>query len=475
MFEGIKEKIWEQLREKDVSLAMLYGRDGRILWHRGRSILGGSVLEGEGFPRGFIEAALRGRARPVESEDVLVAPGAGELTRSAQVLKIKSLIILPVGGQFFLYIDSGVKESFSGADREAFRVIGGLLAGTIEQVRRSESDVGGLSGGSPEIERVRDLVLRYSLEEAPVLLLGETGVGKSRIAELIHRYSGRKGKLYTVNTPGIPEHLFESEVFGHRRGAFTDARADKRGFVDEARGGTLFFDEISEIPLPFQAKLLRFLETRRFHVLGDPEEREADVRIIAASNCDLAASIRARQFREDLFFRLQILTIKLPPLRCRREDIRALVQENLEHLRGKEIGDGFWQALLAHDWPGNARELITVLLRAGIDAPSPVTGAEIRRLIRMSPMPAASLENGEASRDLEARLGAGEDFWRVVWKPFIGRDLNRDQVRGLLRRGFAASEFSLKKLALSWGICENDYKKFVAVLHKYAIHPKSGS
>lgn len=475
MFESIKAKIWEMLREKDVSLVMLYDRDGRILWHRGRAIEGGTVAGGAGFPRSYIEAAFKDRCGPIERENVVIAPEAGAMTRSAQVLQIKSLVIRPIGSQFFLYIDSGVRESFSAADREVFGVIGGLLGEMIEQVRKSECEAGGISGNSPEIQGIRDLVLRYSLEEAPVLLLGETGVGKSRIAELIHRYSGKKGNFYTVSTPGIPENLFESEIFGHRRGAFTDARNDKRGFVDEAAGGTLFFDEIAEIPLSFQAKLLRFLETRKYHVLGEPAEREADVRILAATNRDLNEAIGAKQFREDLFYRLHVLSIDIPPLRRRREDIRTLVQENLGHLRGKEIGEGFWQALLAHDWPGNARELITVLMRAGIDAPNPVTGDEVRRLIGISPVPAARQEGEERVRDLEARLQAGEDFWRAVWQPFIRRDLHRDQVRDILRRGFAAHEFSLKKLSLCWGVSEKDFKKFIAVLHKYAVHPKSGS
>jgi transcriptional regulator with PAS, ATPase and Fis domain len=472
MLESIKAKIWELLREKDVSLVMLYNRDGKILWHRGRSIDGSTVSAGDGFSRSFIEAAFRKRSAPLERENVVIAPEAGDMTRSARVLRIKSLIIQPIGDQFFLYIDSGVKDSFSASDREVFKTIGSLLGETIEQVRRNEGEADGISGSSPEIERIRDLVLRYSLEEDPVLLLGETGVGKSRIAELIHRYSGKKGKFYTVNTPGIPENLFESEVFGHRRGAFTDARCDKRGFVDEAAGGTLFFDEIAEIPLSFQAKLLRFLETRKYHVLGEPEEKEANVRILAASNRDLPEAIRAKQFREDLYFRLQILTIAIPPLRDRREDIRALVLENQQQLRGKEIGPGFWEALQAHDWPGNTRELVTVLLRAGIDSPDPVTGAEVQMLVRQSGLPnATSGDEGDVSAS-EARLDAGEDFWQAVWRPFLRRDLNKSQVRRILARGYAGNQFSLKKLSQAWRIEEREFKKFIAILHKYEIHPK---
>ena len=163
----------------------------------------------------------------------------------------------------------------------------------------------GITGTSEEIGKIRELILKYSAEENPVLLQGETGTGKNRIAESIHRFSGRKGKFFTVNTPGIPDNLLKDEIFGHKKGAFTDAGADKRGFVDEAAGGTLFFDEISEVSPTFQAKLLRFIETRKYRVLGEPVERQADVRILAATNRDLKEAVRQDQFREDLYFRLQ--------------------------------------------------------------------------------------------------------------------------------------------------------------------------
>ena len=271
MFESIKIKLWELLKEKEVSLAMLYDRDGEILWHRGRKIIGRNVEEGDGFSKSYIHKALKNPAA-IEEENIVISAEAGTLSKSASALRIKNLIIQPVSDCYFLYIDSGIKDSFSKTDREVFKIIGELLGEMINQVKKNQQDVGGITGGSGEINRIRELVLKYSLEESPVLLLGETGTGKSRIAELIHRYSGRRGKFFTVNTPGIPDNLLESEIFGHKKGAFTDARADKKGFVDEAAGGTLFFDEISEVPITFQAKLLRFIETRKYQVLGEPEE-----------------------------------------------------------------------------------------------------------------------------------------------------------------------------------------------------------
>ncbi|MCP5051931.1 MAG: sigma-54 factor interaction domain-containing protein, partial [bacterium] len=262
---------------------MLYNRKGEILWHRGREIKGKTIAGGEGFSKTFMDK-MRYEPDTIEEEDVVVTSEMVDLSRSAFVLHIKSLIIQPVGNDFFLYIDSGARASFSETDRAIFKVIGSLLGEMLDRVIQNENDIHGINGSSGATGKIRELVLKYTLEEEPVLLLGETGVGKNHIAQLIHLYSGRKGKFTIVNTPAIPDNLIESEIFGHKRGAFTDAHSDKRGFVDEASGGTLFLDEIAEIPLTFQAKLLRFIETKRYQVVGDPTEKQADIRIIAATN-----------------------------------------------------------------------------------------------------------------------------------------------------------------------------------------------
>ena len=472
MFDNIKSRIWELLKEKEISLAMIFNRQGDILWHRGREVDGRSIAKGQGFSRSYCLKALK-KPGILEEENVPLATQTGRATASTYLLRIRSLMILPIGNDFLLYLDSGARDSFSPTDRDLFRLVGDMLAEMIEQVRHSQSDIGGLSGTSPEIAKTRELVLRYSLEEAPVLLLGETGVGKSRVAELIHRYSGRKGKFCTVHTPSIPENLFESEIFGHRRGAFTDARADQRGFVDEARGGTLFFDEIAEVPLHFQVKLLRFIETRKYSTVGEPNEKEAEVRLLAATNKNLAEAVRRHEFREDLYYRLGILEIEIPPLRQRPEDIRALVQENQKLLKGKQPGAGFWEALANHPWPGNARELITVLTRGGIDSPDPISGSDIQALF--APAGVGSRETApkpDKFERIEAGIRDGQDFWQVAWQPFIRRDLNRDEIREILRRGFEATDFSLKQLSRNFHVSDADYKKFIAILHKYAIHPK---
>jgi len=470
MFESIKTKIWELLKEKEVSLAMLYNRKGEILWHRGREISGKTIAAGEGFSKSFIDKT-RHPTDTVEEENVLVTSEMVDLSRSAAVLHIKSLIIQPVGRHFFLYIDSGAKESFSAADREVFKVIGSLLGEMINQVIKNESDVGGINGSSEEIGKIRDLVLKYSLEEEPVLLLGETGVGKNHIAGLIHLYSGRKGKFIIVNTPAIPNNLFESEVFGHKKGAFTDARADKKGFVDEAEGGTLFLDEIAEIPFSFQAKLLRFIESKRYQVLGDPREKKADVRIIAATNQNLRQAIEQKQFREDLYFRLQVLEVEIPPLRKRPDDIMELVRSHRDLLKGKQMGRGFRETLESYHWPGNVRELITVMRRVGIHADDPVTGEDTREMIDQSHYKKDSREANSQNEGFWDEIAGGKTFWDCVWVLFIKRELNKNQVKQFLVEGFQKYNYSLKKLSLALNIKDSEFKRFIAALHKYDIHP----
>ena len=470
MFESIKSKLWELLEKKEVSLAMLYNREGEIIWHRGREIQGKTIFEGEGFSKTLIEKTFM-NIDTIEEENVLITSDMNEIPKSAYVLQIKSLIIIPVSDQFFLYIDSGARDSFTQTDREVFKVIGSLLGQMINQVKKNENDTGGITGQSPEIQKIRDQVLKYSLEEEPVLLLGETGVGKSHIAELIHLYSGRKGKFVTINTPSIPDNLFESETFGHKKGAFTDARSDKRGYVDEAKGGTLFFDEISEIPVSFQAKLLRFIETKNYQILGDPSEKRADVRILAATNQNLHKAIEQKLFREDLYYRLQVLEIEIPPLRKRKEDIKELTRVNMNLLKGKKPGPGFWEAICNQPWNGNVRELITVLTRTGINAPDPITGNDIQEIIDQSKYRKADELGSDKNERFWNEIQQGKSFWESVWESFIKRELNKNEVKEFLKDGYSKHNFSLKKLSKELRIEDSEFKRFISALHKYDIHP----
>ena len=217
---------------------------------------------------------------------------------------------------------------------------------------------------SPEMRPVLDLIERVGPSEANVLITGENGTGKGVVARALHAASGRSEvPMVTVNTGGLSEALFESELFGHVRGAFTDAKTDRVGRFELADGGTLFLDEIANISLNQQAKLLRVLETGEFERLGSSKTRTADVRIVSATNADLREDVAAGRFRQDLLFRLNTVEIRIPPLRERRADIAALAEHFLvQHAqRYRKRFRGFEEAaaeiLLAHPWPGNVREL----------------------------------------------------------------------------------------------------------------------
>ena len=217
---------------------------------------------------------------------------------------------------------------------------------------------------APSMRPVLELIARVGPSEANVLITGENGVGKGTVAQALHSVSARNGKgLVTVNAGGLSEGVFESELFGHVKGAFTDAKTDRVGRFELADGGTLFLDEIANVPLNLQPKLLRVLETGDFERVGSSRTRHVDVRILSATNAKLADEVGAGRFRQDLLFRLNTIEIALPPLRERREDIPPLAMHFLrQHAsRYRKNLTGFepaaMQALLDHPWPGNIREL----------------------------------------------------------------------------------------------------------------------
>lgn len=228
-----------------------------------------------------------------------------------------------------------------------------------------------------------DLVDRIAPTDATVLILGESGVGKELFAERIHRASKRNGKaLVRVNCAALPEALLESELFGHVRGAFTDAVQDRKGRFEIADGGTLFLDEIGELPLRLQAKLLRVLQAKSFEKVGSSDTLTVDVRIIAASNRDLGAMVEAQEFRADLYYRLNVLPVIIPPLRERKEDIPPLARHFMKQYARETskavdaISDSAMRTLLTYAWPGNVRELANCMERAVVLAGSHTVGAK---------------------------------------------------------------------------------------------------
>jgi DNA-binding NtrC family response regulator len=240
-----------------------------------------------------------------------------------------------------------------------------------------------LVGKSPAMQKVFALLRRAADTDATVLITGESGTGKELVARAIHCEGLRKDKRFVaVNCGAIPENLIESELFGHKKGVFTGAIADKRGLFEEAEGGTLFLDEVGELPFPLQVKLTRVLQERAVRRIGEAEERPVNVRILAATNVDLKEAVKEGKFREDLFYRLNIFPIRLPPLRERREDIPLLAALFLERhgRQQKSAVTGFTpealSALMRYDWPGNVRELQNAIERALAVSDGPRIGME---------------------------------------------------------------------------------------------------
>lgn len=255
---------------------------------------------------------------------------------------------------------------------------------TLRIERRSRGAANEIVGESAAIGEIRELVKRVGAAPGNVLIEGESGSGKELVARAVHLASDRRrGPFLPVNCGALPENLVESEFFGYAKGAFTGADRDKDGLFQEARRGTLFLDEVSEIPLPLQAKVLRAIESKEVRPVGSPRAVGADVRIVAATNRNLEETVGRGGFRQDLFFRLNVLRIPVPPLRDRIEDIPPLALHFLERFRGEyrspviRISPEAILLLQRYSWKGNVRELQNVIQRALITADRPVLEAEL--------------------------------------------------------------------------------------------------
>jgi DNA-binding NtrC family response regulator len=288
-------------------------------------------------------------------------------------------------------------------------------------------------GTSPRMQEVFRLIAKCAPTNSTVLLTGESGTGKELVARAIHYNSLRKDKSFVpVDCTSLSENLLESELFGHVKGAFTGAIANKRGLFEVASGGTLFLDEIGNIPLSIQAKLLRVIQEREFKAVGDTRTQTANVRLVAATNKDLKAMVQGGTFREDLYYRLNVFPIHIPPLRERREDIPALAFHFLKACAKEldkavtEISEGAMNVLLAYDWPGNVRELENTVHRAVILAADKV----IRRahLVNiLGPAPAADADVPRTGDELKrTKKAAREKSVESIEKAFVVEALKRN-------------------------------------------------
>jgi len=330
--------------------------------------------------------------------------------------------------------------------------------------------------------------LQQELEEAArsdakVLITGESGVGKEIAGQMIHHRSPRRhGPMVTINCAGMPDSLLESELFGHVRGSFTDAYRDKRGWLEQADGGTIFMDEVGEMSLRMQALLLRFLETGEIQRIGsDRACTRVDVRVVAATNRRLLDRIAANEFREDLYYRLDVIHIVVPPLRDRRDDVPSLVNHFLEmytknhNTRPMQAAPETIASLQAYHWPGNVRELKNVIERIVVrqrkavvaldDLPPEVLLWSGSKPVAVAPV--AAPQPDRVAIMFDRIVKGGEDFWTAIHEPFMARDLTREELRSIVCTGLTQTKGSYRLLVDMFNMPQSDYRRFLNFLRKY--------
>lgn len=478
LLEAIKENdflrgleiLLKDLRREGVidGAVLFYGDsfDAMIITDLAR-ITGYTLQDIKGIAKSYIWKAIEEK-REIFEDELTVRRGS----ESSMFYQITSIYVSPilvdkkVAG--VLYIDRLRNENkFSGAERLWFKFMGNIFQQFID-LYKQESILDNLQreiwlGKSSASEEIRKKIKKFA-RFSPVLILGETGTGKTLVAELLHRFSGRPGKFVVVSSPNIPESLFESEIFGSKKGAFTGA-VERKGLVEEAENGTLFFDEISEIPLHLQAKLLRFIETGTYKRLGESRERKVNTHIICASNRDLEKETESGKFRKDLYFRISVYLIKIPPLRERKEDIEEIA---INYLRknGYRIDDDAIKLLTEYDFPGNVRELQNVLNRIMVETEGRITSRDITREFTTP-----RKTGGDRLSEIFKAMEEGATFWDVVKKPYLARELNRNEVRMIIEKGLERVK-SYKELCRIFNIPQEDYHRFMTFLHKQGLIKK---
>jgi transcriptional regulator with PAS, ATPase and Fis domain len=311
-------------------------------------------------------------------------------------------------------------------------------------------------GKSEVMQQLAERVRAAARISGSVLVTGETGSGKELVARAIHRHSDRAGgRFVAIDCGALPEDLIESELFGFKKGAFTSAVADKSGLFEEANGGTLFLDEISNTSRRFQAKLLRALQERQIRRIGDTTFRQLDVRFIAATNRDLRVLVRQGDFREDLFYRLSVFAIQVPPLRNRLDDIPLLVEAILAGR--KRISEDAVAKLQLYDFPGNVRELENIVETAVYTA-AEGTIEECH----------ITIPNG-MPLSYEGVLHV-ENFWESVARPYADRMITRTHMENVVRRGLQQANGSYRRLVRLFNLPDSDYKRFMDFLRRHGCN-----
>ena len=318
-----------------------------------------------------------------------VNPNAAVILMTARA-SLRTSVEAEQGGVFEYLAKPFEMRELLGVVQRAEAAAGG--AGEQPESGASLAEFGEMIGFAPPMAEVYKRIARSTHSEETVLIVGETGTGKELVARAIHEHGPRsKGPFLAVDLGAVSGSLWESEVFGSVRGAFTGADRDRPGVIESARGGTVFFDEIGEVPLDFQAKLLRFLQEKDYRPVGAAVPRRGDVRVIAATNRDLSGMVREGRFREDLYYRLNVLSIEVPPLRDRPSDIPLLLKRFLEEAAGRSsrrvwLEPSALKLLETFSWPGNVRQLRNTLLRlATLSSTGPISAQQVERELRTDP------------------------------------------------------------------------------------------
>jgi two-component system, NtrC family, response regulator HydG len=340
-----------------------------------------------------------------------------------------------------------------------------------------------LVGASPAIVTLQEEIFYAARCDAKVLITGESGAGKEIVARLIHASSPRsRAALVTVNCAALSETLLETELFGHVRGSFTGAYRDRLGAFEQAHRGTVFMDEVGETSPRMQGLLLRFLETGEIQRVGsDQIQNRVDVRVIAATNRVLLESVANKTFREDLYYRLNVIHLRVPPLRERGEDIPVLLKFFLEQFSRQyqvdlpTLSQEAMQTLTDHPWPGNVRELKNVVERLVVRNKSGEIGRDDLPLEVLRSAPAAQVVPTPVTRPaadvlFERLVNGGESFWSCVYAPFMARDLTRDDLRAVVRKGLERTSGNYKVMVELFNMQADDYKRFLGFLRKYQCH-----
>jgi DNA-binding NtrC family response regulator len=346
-----------------------------------------------------------------------------------------------------------------------------------------EFTIDNMIGASPAMKAIRSEVECAARSDAKVLITGESGVGKDIAARVIHQRSARSHMpLVTLNCVSVPDSLLEAELFGHVRGSFTGAYRDRPGLLEMAHKGTVFLDEVCEMSPRMQALLLRFMETGETQRVGsDRVQARIDVRVLAATNRDPEQLVADKIFRADLYYRLNVIDLRIPPLRSRREDIFPLFEHFLRRYaeaRGIDapaVAPDAMKAIVEFDWPGNVRQLKNVTERLIVRAQRSTVELsdlppEFVSRLRPPSIGAAPPERAAIEVVFDRMTKHGESFWSVFYPAFMTRDLTRDDLRFIVRRGLQETSGSYKMLVELLNMKPTDYKRFLNFLRKHECH-----